>query len=996
VAKAQEEWEAKGVCPILYRVTGSNHLLLHKTLQEWASTYRDGITGKESIVVKHAAAGPAGSTVQDNYVDRMLWALCESTGMVAHRFAMFDPLPPIEWLEALSDARFRHIDLPRFGVSPDKSDDKKIEFSFIRRPTPYNLAPRMSIIYLRDFYGLWDVVMEAICTWLLRHLDSPKLLIWVVNRGGQLHPNFAGALIQQLQKSPPSPHMTRLWRLVLSGRVRSRQAPFQIYAWLMRFKAEGPSLALSLQVRDLLSPQVVIREPFPRGIYGSATAAGRGLQDLVSWEIELGSDHVHHALKELKTHVGWISLLASMLADLTGLLQQVLDLMAMLEKASERHDFSYFARAAIADHSQNRDFPEWTALITILRDSWLKVASADRMRAAAEVERWRAIRFPLFRRMVFFALTSTDLYTPESARAMLLEDGRWWLWSVETQFEALELIKHLGRVQGPDGNRSLEAAILKGPPESMFDRATDAAVLARVVAAEIVLRLQALESNAQLTATTANRLTSLLEVRPDLASTDERNRFPFWMSSGFGSSRPIPTPVDRDELIAWVIDHSEASDSPFEENDWFSRCQGDVKRPLTVLLALSSRGFWAASTWWQRALQAWATEASARISWRHLHRALAQAPDSFISSICQAVAWWLLAVSKTVEPLDAAFFAMLARVIRIMHARAEEKRSPSADPDRVDDALNHPLGYLAQASFTVWYRQNLFDGAGLSGPMQEILELFTDTSLPAFAPARIFLASNIISLFRVDPQWTRMHVLRNFNWKRSAFEAATAWEGFLWSPRAYAPLLSELRSDFIETASNLDEIHKHSSQYAGFLTYISLELRELFSAKELAAATKLLTDDGLRRAQQVLIEALEAAGDQRREYWKNRIVPYLHDIWPKSLDRKTARISEGFALLCVGAGEAFPDALQTLESWLQSIKHPDMLLENFQRNDLGTRFPTQGLRFLSMIVSETTTYRAAPLTACLDQIQERASELKSDPLMIRLREVARRIDGRRY
>lgn len=70
------EWEAKGVTPILYNVPNGNHdhSALHQTLQAWANTYRDGVQGKEAIVVKHALARPQDSTQQDDFVGRMLWA----------------------------------------------------------------------------------------------------------------------------------------------------------------------------------------------------------------------------------------------------------------------------------------------------------------------------------------------------------------------------------------------------------------------------------------------------------------------------------------------------------------------------------------------------------------------------------------------------------------------------------------------------------------------------------------------------------------------------------------------------------------------------------------------------------------------------------------------------------------------------------------------------------------------------------------------------------
>ena len=42
--------------------------VLHATLKSWAETYRDGVNGKEQIVVQYALTSPSASTVQDDTV----------------------------------------------------------------------------------------------------------------------------------------------------------------------------------------------------------------------------------------------------------------------------------------------------------------------------------------------------------------------------------------------------------------------------------------------------------------------------------------------------------------------------------------------------------------------------------------------------------------------------------------------------------------------------------------------------------------------------------------------------------------------------------------------------------------------------------------------------------------------------------------------------------------------------------------------------------------
>ena len=69
----KKEWDAKNVTPILYRPRRNNkHYYLHRTLEEWANIYRQGVFGKESIVTKYANKPPVASTANDDYVGRMI------------------------------------------------------------------------------------------------------------------------------------------------------------------------------------------------------------------------------------------------------------------------------------------------------------------------------------------------------------------------------------------------------------------------------------------------------------------------------------------------------------------------------------------------------------------------------------------------------------------------------------------------------------------------------------------------------------------------------------------------------------------------------------------------------------------------------------------------------------------------------------------------------------------------------------------------------------
>jgi hypothetical protein len=273
------EWKAKGVTPILYGVAAGDmkHSALHGTLKAWAETYRDGVNGKSAIVARHALARPASSTKQDDFVGRVLWALSDKSGEPAERFADFNPVPSLDWLlEAFADDRFRHADLPRFNVAPRAEEDAKLSFSLVWRPAPYDLAPRMSLVSGGELNFGWDHVMFHIARWLTRHLNDPALVLWLANRGGQLGDRWRWLIERKLDEldglerdgkaaelvairidapnAIPSPLMRRLWRLLLSGRVKANRTEPDLYTWQRKLKRDGFSTTLRLELRG--RPQI--------------------------------------------------------------------------------------------------------------------------------------------------------------------------------------------------------------------------------------------------------------------------------------------------------------------------------------------------------------------------------------------------------------------------------------------------------------------------------------------------------------------------------------------------------------------------------------------------------------------------------------------------------------------------------------------------------------------------------------------------------------------
>jgi len=1014
------EWEAKGVAPILYPVAAGthDHSALHETLQAWAETYRDGVTGKERIVVAHALARPAASTRQDDFVGRMLWALSDPSGLPARRFAEFNPVPSLDWLlDAFTADRYEHMDLVRFGVPPRDETDPKLRFSLIHRPAPYLLAPPMRLVAGAVAGTQWDDVMSQLARWLVRHLNDPRVVLWIAARGGQPHEQWIWQIehrldeLAQLERDGktsdlddirahapnaiPGPLMRTLWRLLLSGRVRSPWRDHDLYRWISRLKREGLTATLRLELRELLSPRVRLSKPFRWGEEPESTDEPKRLRHLVDWELVLAADHVHSALRDL-ADARWQAALPALLDDMQLLLRDALDLLRELGEADERSDRSHWDLPSISSHRQNRGFRDWVSLIELLREAWSAMRSADSARAARVAAAWFELPYPTFKRLALFAASQEGCIAPEHWVEWLLADRAWWLWAVDTRREVFRLLVLQGSRLKPASQERLESAILAGPPREMdrddleLDRWQD------LVAHSVWLHLAKLNtSGLALGSAGAARLSELSSLQSQWQlATNERDEFSHWMSGtgdpDYEESRDVDiAPRKRNELVQWLV-KPQPERRPLYENTWRDVCRTRFFHALYALCDLARENVWPAERW-REALQVWSEDAMVLRSWRYAAPLVQTMPATVVQELARGVTWWLQAAAKSIDRHETVLLDMCLRVLNLPLDEDSGIRGGEGEPIQqpVTEAINRPIGHVTQALIDLWFKREPNDGDGLPTDIGPLFTQLCDARVLRFRHGRVVLASRLIALFRVDRQWTEQCLLPRFDWAADPMEARAAWEGFLRSPRLYRPLLLAFKTQFLDTARHYSELGEHGQQFAAFLTYAALGPVDGYRAEEWRAAIAALPQQGLQESAQALVQALEGAAAQREEYWKNRIQPFWQHVWPKVRALATPGISEHLARLCIAAGSEFPAALAAVLDWLQPIEHSHYVIHHLHESELCGQFPVCALSLLATIVTDQA-WCGPELGKCLDFIAQADPSLTQDPNYQRLREYARR------
>jgi hypothetical protein len=387
---------------------------------------------------------------------------------------------------------------------------------------------------------------------------------------------------------------------------------------------------------------------------------------------------------------------------------------------------------------------------------------------------------------------------------------------------------------------------------------------------------------------------------------------------------------------------------------------------------------------WRDALQAWAEAKLRDRSWHFMAPVVAGAPDDLMQTLSRGIGWWLQAVAKTFNGHEDHFLTLAQRILGLDF----EDDGDTDDP--VSRAINHPVGHVTQALLDWWYRQELNDGQGLPELIKPIFTELCDTQVAKFRHGRVLLSAHALSLFRVDKVWSEQHLLPLLDWNRSEIEAQATWEGFLWSPRLYRPLMEAIKPVFLDTVNHYAQLGTHNEQFTAFLTFAALDPGDTFTVAQLATAIRALPADGLRESARALVRALEGAGDQREDYWKNRVLPFWERIWPKSNDQASGASAESLARLCVAAGGEFPSAMATIGNWLRPVQHPDYVIHRLQESGLCARFPENALQLLSVILGDQPSWLSPELRRCLDAIGQAVPNLLQDRRFMRLDELARK------
>ncbi|WP_371377739.1 anti-phage defense-associated sirtuin Dsr1 [Thalassotalea aquiviva] len=996
-----KRWKAKNVTPILYK-SHKNHYYLHRTLINWSSTYKDGLSGKEQIVATTAPFTPTSSDYYNEYARRLAWALSHPSGIPANTFSKLIPSPPLSWLSVLDSIEFKNQELSRFGVY-DASINSDATFSLFSRPAKCSKAPLMTLSQSPYSETQWDNIMRGLGNWLVCHLNNPDLVLFVLKRGGILNSYLQSLIEQKISEQRKqkqnvnsaffeklklisedavlSEEMLTVWDLVLAGYCINSGHRHNLYSWADEYQKTGITPTLKSRLRKALSPVVIFRKPIGLAFYDEKA----GIRKYLSWDIDLSSSFAHSAIKHISRVDTWKSDVSRIFSDVNALLIEVMELKAVLGGVDEHTDYTYVEQPSISEHPQNKDYNNWTVLIDLVRDSWISLLDSNASKAKNIVRIWWETPFPIFKRLAFFATSKLDAISPEEINNWLEQEDSKWLWSVSSQRELLQLLPHLaGHFDVKNAERLLNN-ICSGPNRIWYREDLTDEAFGHLVNREKWLRLEKLKLGGLIFSKKAEQVyQNIKQENPNWElADDQREEFPFWMGEGSYYKETSPSPTGETELIAWL--KSKPDHDHWDEDDWSIRCKNDFMVAKNALLALEQDNIWIPERW-REALNIW-TE-SKRLSikaWRSLSNVFLEMDEHKLKDIAWNLSRWLKANTTCRALPEQQYFSFVDKLLAIPYDFDNEPN------DVITSAINHPIGITAESLFRHWYADKPNDNDGLDDKYRKRFELLVSNENEVYSLAKVIVATNALSLYRVSPGWTQKHVLPLFDWGNSN-SASLVWRSYLWSPRLHESFLIKIKTNLLYTANYYEQLGQAKEQYARFLTYVALQQYEDFKVTELANAFRNLPIESLRYVVSSLNDALSNSGDRHNEYWEHRVKVFLNKIWPKDITPSEQTVSQ-LALLCINAKEFFVYTLKLLKHYLTRIDDTEYIVNKLKSSEIIRLFPKESLDFLDMLITDEPRFRPpSKLRDCLDEVLEQDPDLHTEQAYQRLNNLLRRYD----
>lgn len=776
--------------------------------------------------------------------------------------------------------------------------------------------------------------------------------------------------------------MCMLWRYFLLGIIKTNNDYFDLGGITNCVNNKKISSSVRFNIKRALQPFVEIKRPF----FIESNDSDNVINKYFEYKVVLRCYDINGIYLNIKNDDKLRSMLEFCIDDIVSSLNEALYIIHEFEavvnkKYNCKYDYSYMHISDLEDRTRLVFEDSWVWLMLLLKETILEIKKNDVQRAFCITCDCFKKPYAAYKRVALHVARFGVCPTENQWVDWVASDDYWWLWSIETQREVMRLLAGRSMYLPPNLFRLLEKAIVDGPPSEMLAK-HDEADIGELKDWMVWMRLTKMKDG-------RGTLSRIAQKRLDKI----QKKYPNWRSDGTQRDEfagiteisddefdimfpPKHVPRELKEMVEWLKVHSE-SKGPFDRNDWQTACVENPSICLKALSELASNDLWFGG-YWREYLYSLKETFEGQIL-IEVFECITKMPDNTLRECVSAVTDLLNKMQTTQDLVSKERIYDLCK--RIIQLNDSERESNSAEP--VTMAINHPVGKVTEMLLMQLFAKRPSDDDGLGEEFRTMFNLLFDSAVGWRLAGRVILASRVIQLFRLDRGWTGKMLLPRFRWDDIS-EARSLWAGFMWSPRVFAPLLEQIKEAFLETSGYTEELGECGDRYAEFLVYAALYTNAVFRDQEIKDALGRMPKEKLDAASKILPLFLNGAGAKRAEAWSNRLKQFIHYSWPRPVDKRSEKISESFALMCIAAGDAFCDALNEAKRMLCPIKYTGWVGEKLKESGLCKEHPYQVLKLIDKILD--------PNSKCPTTVRECLNEIDKGRLKKRERELYDKID----
>ena len=373
-------------------------------------------------------------------------------------------------------------------------------------------------------------------------------------------------------------------------------------------------------------------------------------------------------------------------------------------------------------------------------------------------------------------------------------------------------------------------------------------------------------------------------------------------------------------------------------------------------------------------------------------------PNDAVAEFVRPASDWILNISQHLSSsFPQSFDRIISKLINVLRSQPPGSNSAivrgNKEPDWTMEAINAPVGEIAQALFNDPRKNDLEVGGGFPADWLLSVDNLLSLNGDLHRHALVIFAHNMNWFYAIDPIWTEANMLSVLD-KGDESDRFAIWSGFFWGAKVPNQKL------YIRLKPNLLAFAKQRRLprrgYGGVLAGIILagwgSTHEETGERRISDAEMhdvlLHTDDEFRshilwQVKRWSKTKENAAGEK----WSLMLLELLRDVWPRQKSVKTPKMSARLCDLAFSNVERFPEIAEIVLPLLTTIDRDHLMLPDLRKSkdNIVDLYPKQTLALLHAVLPDNVAVWPYNIEETLQRISEADSSLKSDERLLELR-----------